>query len=304
MSTNRIPTAAHPALHKHAGDPAVERVVLATAGGAAGLGARDWVRHRAQMHRLDLRLLTVIDADAVTVQLPHGPVLAAAEGELKSAKAYFARTAPSAEVTASVAWGDPREELGTASEAADLLVVGSNRTGALSAVAGASFSTRLVEASDCPVVVVPKTWGSGRGPVVVGIQGDDSDNAPLRLAVREAQILRRELRVAHAWEFPSLTLETGTDAAVEGPDTLLRDTVAHLRRENPGLTVRGVLLEGLPAAAALTREAAGAELLVVGSHRASVMERFFVGSVSRDVLARLVCPVAVVPPRGVEVGES
>ena len=52
---------------------------------------------------------------------------------------------------------------------------------------GATFSIKLVEAAQCPAIVVPKAWKPGRGPVVVGIKGDTQDEAPFQFAVHEAR---------------------------------------------------------------------------------------------------------------------
>jgi nucleotide-binding universal stress UspA family protein len=175
--------------------------------------------------------------------------------------------------------------------------VGSNRAGPLAAVLGATFSMTLVEAAECPAIVVPKSWKPGRGHVVVGIQGEAQDEALLRFAVHEARVLHRPLRVIHAWNLP---VNVGPGSRAEGVHgtqrAVMQAALAKLRVENPGLEVEGVLAEEYPSSA-LTRAANGAELLVVGSHGRTAVDRFFVGSVSREVLSRPPCPVAVVRPR-------
>ena len=205
--------------------------------------------------------------------------------------------APSTEVDWRVDVGDARERLAAASAKEDMIVVGSNRAGTLAAVLGATFSMKLVEAAECPAIVVPKAWKPGHGPVVVGIQGDAQDEAPLRFAVHEARVLHRPLRVIHAWDLPTNVESAPFAEEARGTErSVLQTEIAKLRAENLDLEIEGVLAGEYPSSA-LIREASGAETLVVGSHGRTAMDRFFVGSVSREVLSLPPCPVAVVRPR-------
>jgi nucleotide-binding universal stress UspA family protein len=289
-------TRAAPALEEHPADPIVESIVLATAGGEAGDGAMRWVTHRGKMHRLNVLVLTVAEIGAFGAELSQSALAAERVAAERTAK-EIARKAPSAEVDWRVDVGDARKKLAAASANEDMIVVGSNRVGPLAAVLGATFSMKLVEAAQCPAIVVPKAWKPGRGPVVVGIQGDAQDEAPLHFAVHEARVLHRPLRVVHAWNLP-VNVETGpyVDDARGAQAVVMEAGLAKLRAENPDLEIEGVLSEDYPSPA-LTREASGAELLVVGSHGRTAMDRYFVGSVSREVLSRPPCPVAVVRPR-------
>ncbi|MCU1570488.1 MAG: hypothetical protein JWR33_1229 [Naasia sp.] len=299
MHTTETRAKVGPARAERAASADPEHVLFATDGGDAGTGALEWLARRAEQRRLDIDVLTVVERDWTTIQLLEDVFRDAAEEVLDAAEAYLARTAPSAEVRTAMFFGDARAEFANASANADLLLVGSNRTGALSGMLGASFSTRLVEAGQCPVVVVPKTWRPGTGAVVVGVLGDGSDEAALRLAVDEATLLHRELRVIHVRDFPAMVpdalVEGAATAGLDAQGSLLSEVVDRIRTANPELLVRGILVEGHPAGA-LLREAEGAELLVVGRHGWRVMERFFIGSISRDIIARPPCPVAVVRP--------
>ncbi|WP_210505845.1 universal stress protein [Naasia sp. SYSU D00057] len=290
-----------PALEEHAADGAVERVLFATDGGEAGAGALRWVARRAKSHRLDVEILTVVEQEWVTGELTTSQFDDAGERAVAAARQALERTAPSAVVSTGVGWGDPRTAFSRASEDKDLLVVGSNRTGRLSALLGSTFPMKLVEGAKCPVVVVPRNWQPSHGAVVVGVQGDGSDEAAVRFAAREATILHRELRVVHSWSVPTvlgpeIPMPTDEAGVADTHDVVLDRVLAELRIMHPGLEIRGVLAEG-EAADVLAREATGEELLVVGSHGWTVMDRFFLGSISREVLTRPPCPVAVVRPR-------
>jgi nucleotide-binding universal stress UspA family protein len=66
-----------------------------------------------------------------------------------------------------------------------------------------------------------------------------------------------------------------------------------------GVEVDVAIDVGRPAAQILRRAAeSGADLLVIGTHGASGVERLVLGSVSERVLRRATCPVLTVPPRG------
>ena len=231
------------ALEEHAADPIVESIVLATDGGQAGDGAMRWVSHRGKMHRLNVLVLTVAEAARFGPQLSESMVEAERAAVKLTAK-EIARKAPSAEVDWRVDVGDAREMLAVASAGEDMIVVGSNRAGRLASVLGATFSIKLVEAAECPAIVVPKAWRPGHGPVVVGIQGDAQDEAPLRFAVHEARVLHRPLRVVHAWNLPTI-VETEHLAveAREAQSSVMRAGLATLRGENPDLEIEAVLSE-------------------------------------------------------------
>jgi nucleotide-binding universal stress UspA family protein len=291
-STETHPT---PALEEHSADPLVQSIVLATDGGTAGEGATRWIVQRGRMHRLNVLVLTVADVERFSAQLSK-TVLDEQRAAAEHTARAIRRKVPSAEVAWRVDTGDARQKLAAASAGYDMIVVGSNRTGRLAGMLGASFSMKLVEAAACPAIVVPKAWRPGHGAVVLGIQGDRHDEAPLRFAVHEARVLHRPLRVVHAWDVPAM-VKTGPlrEEALGEQSSVMHAALKKLRAGNPDLDIEGVLAEEHPSLA-LTRSAAGAELLVVGTHGRSAGDRFFVGSVSREILSRPPCPVAVVRP--------
>lgn len=302
MMFTDAPQRRRPALEEHAADPVVQRILFATDGGEAGSGALKWIAQRAKMHRLNVAVVTVVEQDWLTEEMTGDRFTEAAQRVVAEAEEYLARWAPSAEVTTRVGRGNARETFAEASAALDLLVVGTHRTGRFPPAFGGSFPLKLVESARCPVVVVPKAWKPTHGAVVVGILGDGSDEAALAFAVHEARVLHRELRVVHSWTLPTMLATEGAvdpapdDGAIaDTHDGVLSRTLAGVRAAESGVVVRGVLAQG-EAAEVLDREALGEELLVVGSHGWSVVDRFFLGSVSRGVLARPSCPVAVVRP--------
>jgi nucleotide-binding universal stress UspA family protein len=149
---------------------------------------------------------------------------------------------------------------------------------------------KLAESSECPTIVVPRSWTSGHGAVVVGVDADLEDQPALRFAVHEARVLHRRLRVVHCWQVPFVRTLAGVSPsslaeAAARQTRALAGILERLRAEHTDLDIRG--------------EAAGQEILVVGAHRRTAEERLFLGSTSREILARPPCPVAVVRARAI-----
>jgi nucleotide-binding universal stress UspA family protein len=132
-------------------------------------------------------------------------------------------------------------------------------------------------------------------PVVVGIDGRSESRAALRYAVDEARNRGRPLRVVRAHE-PVLAVVGGpggqpVDARAESADLDAALAVASdlLGRE----AVSGVVSTGTAAQVVLD-QAAGAELVVVGSRSRSAVASVVMGSVNSAVAQHAHCPVIVV----------
>jgi nucleotide-binding universal stress UspA family protein len=135
--------------------------------------------------------------------------------------------------------------------------------------------------------------------VVVGIDGSRESEAALRFATDEARLRGALLRIVCAWE-PSAAGTLG-EAFAPTPDEfvhaehraeeVLRGALQQLQGEP--LEVEAVAEEGGPAAV-LLKQAAGAELLVVGSRGLGTAKRLLLGSVSHDLAHHASCPLVIV----------
>jgi nucleotide-binding universal stress UspA family protein len=141
------------------------------------------------------------------------------------------------------------------------------------------------------------------GRVVVGFDGSHGSEAALRVALREARLRQARLLVVSAWHVP--TRFYGTAAAPSASRALAEDTrkqlatkleaaAAALRDEAPEVEIETRLVEGA-AASVLTKEAAGADLLVVGSRGLGGVRELLIGSVSHECSQHASCPVLIVP---------
>jgi nucleotide-binding universal stress UspA family protein len=148
------------------------------------------------------------------------------------------------------------------------------------------------------------------GRIVVGVDGSEPSHEALRWAAAEAALRGARIVAAHAWTFVPPT-PIGEPGMIPMPAT---DYVGQLDAErNAALAeldaaLAEVFPDGVPddleskllegdAEDALVREAADAELLVVGSRGRSGLKSVLLGSVSRHVVSHAPCPVVVVKPR-------
>lgn len=136
--------------------------------------------------------------------------------------------------------------------------------------------------------------------IVVGVDGSAAAAAALRWALAEARLRGAELRVVHAWHLPLLP---GGETSAADPEyvllrrrdaeDLLAQALADLGSESEAVAVETVAVEGR-AASALVREAADADLLVVGSRGRGGFAELLLGSVSHECAQHAPCPVAIV----------
>ncbi|MEC5149775.1 universal stress protein [Cryobacterium sp. GrIS_2_6] len=285
-----------------------ENVIVAIDGGPASAAALDWAITRAvdrssaepDAQPIELELTTVVDLGwsphdvALSFQPVYERALAAATHEVE-------RRAPGCRRTSYVRHGVPVDELVRASASADLMVIGSNKTGLLTGAVYGTLPLRLAAHARCPVVVVPATWRPRIGPVVVGFDDDPAGTEALDWAADEAVRLGRGLRIVHSWSIPmTVAIDIGAtvpfEALGEANAEALAITAQRVRDARPGLDVVEILDTG-PAAPVLVDASGEAELLVVGTHGRGSVGSLVLGSVSHDVLLNLPCPIAVIPHR-------
>jgi nucleotide-binding universal stress UspA family protein len=150
----------------------------------------------------------------------------------------------------------------------------------------------------------------GAGPekhvVVVGYDGSQGAEAALDVALVEARTRGATLRIVGAWHAPAPLV--GTTAAPSSAARLGEEmrvalteavdaSVAKLRAQGGDVEIEAIVIEG-QAVSVLTGEAAGADLLVVGSRGLGGFRGLLLGSVSNQCAQHAACPVLIVPPQG------
>jgi nucleotide-binding universal stress UspA family protein len=139
------------------------------------------------------------------------------------------------------------------------------------------------------------------GIVVVGVDGSEGAAAALRFAAREAALREARLRIVSVWEVPLLAYSSGfapLDAETPDPFRVRARQIADEARATakalePDLKVQALAVEGQPANR-LLKQAAYAELIVVGNRGLGGFRSLMLGSVSQQVVHHARCPVVVV----------
>ncbi|MEV0826908.1 universal stress protein [Nonomuraea rubra] len=255
-----------------------------------GLRAVEWAAAEAGRRQRPLHIVHAFIWPLLNVPLgpaPGGPreggLRHAAERVLDTARARARAVAPRVEVTTALPEGEPVGALLHHSREAELLVVGSRGLGQVGGLLLGSVGARLAAEAACPLVVVRGSAQPG-GPVVVGVADPGESEDLLAFACAHAARTAGPLLLAHA----------GTDGTADrSHPPLPEEDLARWRKRFPTVTIDQETLAGHPGKA-LTRAAAQASLLVVGSHHRHELGALLHGSVSRNVLHHAGCPVAII----------
>ena len=186
-----------------------------------------------------------------------------------------------------VVLGDPATRLDEAAYAhdAELIVVGARGHSGLAAALVGSVSQRLASGATCPVLIVPPdadkrftTEANWDGTIVSGYDGSEESRQALRVARRLGD--RLDLEVVPVFVG---AIDGRHDAPPVPVGIEMGDPVHELRER-------------------ANRE--HARLLVVGSRGRGPIRQAFLGSVSAALAASAPCPVLVVPPTAVVIGDG
>ncbi|MFI1466620.1 universal stress protein [Streptomyces wuyuanensis] len=129
--------------------------------------------------------------------------------------------------------------------------------------------------------------------VTVGVDGSAESAAAVEWAAGEAVLRKAALRLVLVADSPEPP-RGGTDQG-DSVDGVLTGTAHALRAGHPGLEVRADRLLGRPPAV-LAREAAEAELVVLGSRGLGSIRGFLLGSVAMATIVETDRPVVLVRP--------
>lgn len=267
-----------------------DSIIVGISAAAAGRRAADWAAHRAVASNAELVLLTVVAKGDDDVD--------AGQARLEAVRAALVET-PTAVITRVVS-GHPTDELTRASEGATLLVIGSDhprepRRG--------DRGRKIVADAHCTVVVVPDIDTTGRRGVVVGVDGSLVTDAAVQFAAAEAELSGEPVIGVGVWAPPPIANNMGMTGDVfpvgypidlQEPTRVLVDGVLDpLRAAHPNMRISTRVEEGEPGHV-LNDLARDAALVVVGTHGRGRLARFFLGSVSDQVLTHLATVTAVV----------
>jgi nucleotide-binding universal stress UspA family protein len=275
-----------------------QMILVGIDGSPPSRAAVKWSIERAATTDEEVRLLHVVDDEWGVVSYR---LLDEVRGEaeaLVATEAAFARSIdPGVSVTTSHAEGNPMWELITAAEGADLVVVGTHKTGFVRGRVFGSRSLQLAGGSPAPVAIIPESSARKRHGIVVGVNESAASRAAIIFGADEAHRLGEELILVGAW---AGSVETEANEASRRSAALVKsriesvlvDARAMVADKHDELRLR-VLEVNRPAAEALVGAGASARLLVIGSSRRPGAPTTL-GSVAHDVLINLAAPTVVV----------
>ena len=271
-------------------------IVVGVDGSTPSRCAVEWGVRRGVSTGSDILLLHVMDDDPNAIRSLVGGLAAArrfVEREVEHARSLHPGVAVRGELRA----GSPMRELSAASTGAELVVVGTHKTGFVHGKVFGSRSLQLAGGSSVPVAVIPESSVNTRHGIIAGVDESPASAAAIAFAAAEARHTRQPLTLVRAWGW-SLGIRNEPDQQQhlrdDRSDEVAQELLATAALTAGYDTVAYRRVVHRPPAEALTAAAASAALLVLGSSRRSGPERMMLGSVSHDVLINIAGPTIIV----------
>jgi nucleotide-binding universal stress UspA family protein len=276
--------------------PTVARVIVGYDGSSPSDLALTTAVQEAATRRAAVHLVCVVEIPA-GMPLDVDAHRRAADEVLADAATRAREVIPEHLVSHEVVVGhSASEELVDICGPSDLLVVGTHGHRPVARMLLGSVSTAVSAHAPCPVLVVRGPRTRRTGPVVVGVDGSAIAQQALAFAADTAASTRTRVRavlalppMTDAWGFTFPTAEDEADKA----RALLSQAVAEVSASYPTVEFDEVFVQAHPVDA-LLRNSRDARLAVVGSRGLGGLRSMVIGSVSRELLHRADCPVAVV----------
>jgi nucleotide-binding universal stress UspA family protein len=226
--------------------------------------------------------------------------------ELRASEPAFAGLKTATRVVRGEAIEALREHL--ASAGADLVVVASHGHSGLKKLLLGSFAERLLRVSPAPVLVSrttePASGDFSPRRILVPYDFSPCSRAALSLARDWARAFGARARLVFVAEATASLYDYASNmqgSFAEYLGKVRTEALSRLgrliREEWSGIEAEGVALSGDPVAEILREAQEGAaDLIVLGTHSRSGLERFFLGSVTQKLAQR--SPVSVLAVRG------
>ncbi|MFF2029111.1 universal stress protein [Arthrobacter sp. NPDC058192] len=275
-------------------------IVVGINGSARSDAALAWALRRAARDKLPVIVVHAVDDRWVTPDFQYHEIIREAGMDLlRQAQASARDQAPDVEVDIQLGHGSGGSVLREVSKQAALVVVGGHDKYWLDGGPMTDRALQVVSASECPVAVIAEVPAAGAAGVVVGVDGSRESMQAVAVAAAEADLGGDELTAVLGFRSPARWLEkqrpsSGLAASIfEENRIVLAESVAGLGQKYPDLVVHQRLETNTEPAKALVGIAAGARLLVIGSHGRGGFSRTVLGSTAHAVLMNVPCPTLV-----------
>ena len=210
--------------------------------------------------------------------------------------------------------GDPGEEIlrQARTAATDLIVMGTHGRRGFDRWVLGSVARRVVQKACCPVLTVPRRSEGTQSPAVtaysdilcpVDLEGSETT---LDAALSMARLSGARVTVLHVLDGLPQLEATLRMAGIDGttlPERLELDARKALRQAVARVVAQGANVDELVGIGKAYREilgfsrTRGVDLIVMGIHQRSPIDRLFLGSTTLHVLQQATCPVLTVPPQ-------
>ncbi len=267
-------------------------IIVGVADSASAHAAVRWAVDRARVTGAAITLLHVEEAgEAGRAGLPRLGLVSGRD--LLTRELRFARSvAPAVRVTTERLQGTVMWALGAASAKAEMVVVGTHKSGFIHGTVYGSTNLQLAATARCPVVVVPAPSLGASAGVVLGADESPAGRAALHFAAAEADGSGTDLLIVRVLAL----LDVDADDASRRADAaaLLEDFREIALAAHPGLDVDVRAVHG-PVAHTLVTMSTGARLLVLGDARSDTgQDPLALGVVCHDALLNIQTPTVIV----------
>ena len=299
-----------------ASEAAGRRTNIVVVGVDASLSSADavsWAADVCERRHATLRLVHAYPYSKVPIQRP-GPTLAEEERApdpesaalLEDVALTVLAAHPSLTVDIRPLPGPADDVLRHESERVRLTVIGAHGAGHISGgnrrPTLGSVAAALSAVNPAPVAIIhPHHITTGRGPVVVGVDGSPASEAAVAFAFQEASARQTDLIAVHAWHsqqagsaYPDFPTPTEITQIEDGEHALLSQRLAGWRETYPDVEVHRRVIFGR-STPALLDFGQSAQLVAVGSRGRGYNSRLL-GSTSNALILQCECPVVVASP--------
>lgn len=283
----------------------MKSILVGIDGSARGKRALRWATARAERDNSPLKLLSVVDSRFIEgAGFDKDETVEAVERELALTADSVREEHPGLEVETEVEVGGIVDELVDEADESAIVVLGSHHGSKVGETIGGAKGLRVSVSAKVPTVVVPADWDAcdaGKG-IVVGVgPHDESNNAAVSFAVREALASGEAIHLVSAWGLPAFlsrpaeAMGGGLGPVGEQFEQRLVDYVDAIKAEYPQVEVTYAAVEGPSPTRVLLDQCDGRAMLVLGTRPLGMLGRALFGSVPHSVLQNLAIPTVVVP---------
>lgn len=218
----------------------------------------------------------------------------------EAALTFVSATYPGQECEVVCRDENPAALLNELSQQADLLVVGTHRTGRLRGWVLGSVSQSVAAHASCPVVAISGPSEHADGPIVLGASPSPGGMAALAFACEQARRVGSQVLAIRSITIEDMAMSGPRNRLILGPDVLhdaaraaLDVVVKQAEQSYPDVVVSGTVSSTTPFDDLLAASSQ-ASMLVIGSRRSHASALPHLGPVAAWLLHQAACALAVV----------